>query len=99
MNNEGMYLVKIAKYDASSHRPFQKCISHSSSFVEFKFDFTDSNMCQMCVPKLLSTDHDNDVADPDEEEPELKARDEKAIAVYQNLILHPPKVKKKKCAF
>lgn len=64
-----------------------------------KFDFTDELQCKPCTPKLLATDHDDDKAEEGDEEPELKSRDEKSIKKYQDLILHPPKAKKKKCSF
>jgi len=46
--------------------------------VEFKFDFTDRSHCLKCEPKLLATDKEAK-KDADEQEPELKARDEKSI--------------------
>jgi len=86
MNNEGIYLVKLASKDASTVDPFYKCISHTTEGIEFKFDFTDPEHCFKCIPKLLATDHDGDgKSDADEaaeatEKFSLKSRDEKSIA-------------------
>jgi len=91
--------VKTADKDASEKNPFFKCTSHTTEGVEFKFDFTDKSHCTKCEPKLLATDKDTKKEEDDAEEPELLARDESSIKVYQNLILHPPKIKKKNCSF